>query len=89
MSLDTTQTPTPLWFVFRGPWRAEFVSFSEAFDWARAHGGTLTCSPTNEPRMAQPVAPAQPKPFWLDRGYAPTAGNIAAADLCGSSCGEE
>lgn len=64
--------PEPKWFVFRGPWRAEFETLDGALTWCREHGGTVTTSPTNS---AEPSRP--------------TAGNIAMADLCGSSCGEE
>jgi hypothetical protein len=89
----TTPTPEPKWFVFssapEGMYRAEFPTWNEAVDWSRKHGGTLTDSPTNEQREPKPFAAPSVKPWWLDRGAEPTAGNIAAADLCGSSCGEE
>ncbi len=50
----------------------------------RDNGGRVTDSPEGlAPSWAAPE-----QPFWRSTGN-PTAGNEFAADLCGSSCGEE
>lgn len=43
------------WFVWRGSWRAEFVSFAEAFEFARVNGGELTTDPMHR---AAPIFPS-------------------------------
>ena len=66
-------SPMPKFFVWRGNYRAEFVTLLDAMAWCSKHGGVVTESPT------KPVPGAR----------MPTAGQIAMAESCGSSSGEE
>ena len=41
------EAPEPRWFCWRGPWRADFVTLTEAMDWQRENGGVVTQSASN------------------------------------------
>ncbi len=46
----------PAWFVFRGHYRAEFITFDQAMAWASEHGGVVTDSPTGDTAPRAPTA---------------------------------